>query len=416
MNTDRPPQPFAALARDALFVALAAVATVQSLRKWVGDRYAVPSGSMEPTLHGDPDDGDVVYVDKLADRRALRRRDLVVVDHPSDPGQLLVKRIAARGDDPEACWIDLRQGDVWLGPDAQRLQREQKDPIAARGLRATWAASPAGAAAEAALDRRACGDGRTLPSIGTVAVARTSLRPDARAARRQRAAGAVPDGALGAARAVDATSIDAAGARSRVGGDVQVTDVGMAVAFAGLAGDLLLTVETRHEALTWRLEPSAGKATLWRDGVDVRQFDLPAPRGLVEFGLLDDRVFLVVDGRREAMLIVPREPAWNPEPGQQPPGARTFAWIAVAGDGARLDWSYVEVFRDAYAWREPILGMPGQAGGWPRHVPAGQWFLLGDSAFDSHDSRHFGPVAATAFAGVPRAVLGPWPRRRWLAP
>jgi hypothetical protein len=184
----QPPPPFAALARDALFVALAAVATVQALRLRVGDRYLVPTGSMEPVLHGDPAHGDVVYVDKLADGAARRRHDLVVVAHPAEPGQLMVKRIAARGDDPEACWLDVRQGDLWLGPDAQRLQREQKDPLAARGMRATWAQAPGSPAAQQRLDLRACAPGTfALAGGAAVEVARTALRPAARQARRLRA-------------------------------------------------------------------------------------------------------------------------------------------------------------------------------------------------------------------------------------
>jgi len=164
------------------------------------------------------------------------------------------------------------------------------------------------------------------------------------------------------------------------------------------------------------VQPAAAAVTLWRDGVDVQRWPLPAPRGLVEFGLLDDRAFLVCDGRRDALVVHARDPAWNPPPSALPNGPRALVWAAVAGEGAALDLAYIEVFRDAFAWRDPILGMPGQAGGWPRHVPAGQWFLLGDSAFDSHDSRHFGPVPAASFVGVPRGVLGPWSRARWVGP
>lgn len=425
MNRDLqpPPQPFAALARDALFVALAAVATVQTLRLRVGDRYLVPTGSMEPALHGDPVAGDVVYVDKLATADERRRHDLVVVAHPSEPGQLMVKRIAARGDDPDACWLDARQGDLWLGPDAQRLQREQKDPLAARGMRATWAAVPGSPAARAGLDLRAADDGLAVASLGPLSVAQAQLRREARAARRQRDGSPLPDGCIGTARAVDASCIASDGARSRVGADVAAADVGMAVAFAALQGELLLTVETRHEALTWRVQPRSAAVgapsaavELWRDGDRVQEFPLALPRGLVEFGLLDDRVFLIADGRRDATLVVPRDPSWNPDPGAAIAGPRALAWVGVAGAGARLQATCVEVFRDVHYWRDPIVGMPGHAGGWPRHAPAGQWFLLGDSAFDSHDSRHFGPVPAASFVGVPLAVLGPWPRGRWIAP
>lgn len=426
MNRDLqpPPQPLAALARDALFVAFAAVATVQALRLRVGDRYLVPTGSMEPVLHGDPVAGDVVYVDKLAAAAGCRRHDLVVVAHPSEPGQLMVKRIAARGDDPDACWLDVRQGDLWLGPDAQRLQREQKDPLAARGMRATWAAVPGSPAARAGLDLRAADGDLAVASLGPVATAQAQLRREARAARRQRDGSPLPDGCIGTARAVDASCIASDGERSRVGADVAVADVGMAVAFAALQGDLLLTVETRHEALTWCVRPKPGAigpptaaaVELWRDGELVQEFDLAMPRGLVEFGLLDDCFFLIADGRRAAMLVAPRDPRWNPAAGAALATLRSLAWVGVAGADARLRATCVEVFRDVHYWREPILGMPGRSGGWPRHVPAGNWFLLGDSAFDSHDSRHFGPVAAASFVGTPRAVLGPWPRARWVGP
>jgi hypothetical protein len=420
MNRDlEPSQPLAGLARDALFVALAAVATVQALRLRVGDRYLVPTGSMEPVLHGDPVAGDVVYVDKLGAAADCRRHDLVVVAHPSEPGQLMVKRIAARGDDPDACWLDVRQGDLWLGPDPQRLERERKDPLAARGRRARGARAPGSPAAQQRLDLGACPPGTlALAGSGSVAVARSSLQPAARQARRQRDGSPLPDGALGAARPVDGSCIDVTGAALRVGADVAVHDVGMALAFARLRGDLLLSVETRSETLTWHVQPAAAAVTLWRDGVDVQRWALPAPRGLVEFGLLDDRVFVVCDGRRDAMVTLAREAAWNPPAGALPPGPRSLVWANVVGvdEDAGLELAYVEVFRDVHHWREPILGMPGQAGGWPRHAPAGQWFLLGDSAFDSHDSRHFGPVPATSFVGVPRAVLGPWSRARWVGP
>jgi type IV secretory pathway protease TraF len=49
-------------------------------------------------------------------------------------------------------------------------------------------------------------------------------------------------------------------------------------------------------------------------------------------------------------------------------------------------------------------------------VPTGRWFLLGDSSFDSHDSRQFGAVDTRLFLGTPCCVLGPWPRTRWVRP
>ena len=53
----------AAVVRDALVVAVIAVLVVQAMRRWCGDRYAVPSDSMQPVLNGDDRHGDVVFVD-----------------------------------------------------------------------------------------------------------------------------------------------------------------------------------------------------------------------------------------------------------------------------------------------------------------------------------------------------------------
>ena len=66
--------------RDAALVAVVAVLTVQALKRFCGDRYIVPSDSMQPLLYGDPQCGDVVFVDRMSAASLRRRGDLVVVD------------------------------------------------------------------------------------------------------------------------------------------------------------------------------------------------------------------------------------------------------------------------------------------------------------------------------------------------
>lgn len=411
--------------RDAVIVAAIAVVTVQALRRWIGDRYLVPSGSMEPVLYGHPSDGDVVFVDKTARPASLRRHDLVVVRHPEEPGQQLVKRIAARGDDVEGgCWIDLRQGDVWLGPDPQRLQREQKDPLAARGQRVPWAAAPGSPASAGLLLLEAAtpvAAGFRLPAcVDSAEAARGLFSPAARAARRRDAGGRpLPAGCIGSARPFDAGFLDATGARGRTGADVAVTDGCMELDLVRVAGDVLATIETRGPALTFHWRPATGRVALWRDGVDIATAALPVrdrPTRL-EFGLLDGRAFLCIDGSADASFVVPAT-AWRDDRDDDAPGGpRTLVHVGVAGgDGHELVFAALRLGHDVFAWREPIVGMPGQAGSWPRHVPPGHWFLLGDCAFDSRDSRQLGAVPTTACLGVPRAVLGPWPRCRWVRP
>lgn len=406
------------LLRDALAVAAIAVLTFQALRRYGGDRYLVPSGSMQPVLYGDPQCGDIVFVDKLARAANCRRHDLVVVQHPTDPTQQLVKRIAASGDDPAACWIDIRDGDVWLGDSAQRLHRDTKDPLAARGMRAEWATWQPGQEAAWLEQRAATVDGGVLvvpPLDHGAAAARTTFANAAWQARRGEHA--VPSGFVGTARAVDASYVDKNGGRGKGGEDVGVTDCGLELQFAAPCDELLAAIDWRAEVLTFDWQPATGKIALWRFGEDVATATLPPVSSgahRVEFGLLDDRAFFVVDGRPDSLFVVPRSTEWGvgdrPGPRSSP---RCHVYTAALGK-APLRLTGLTVFRDVFAWRERIAGMPGQPGEWPRFVPPGSWFLLGDNAFDSRDSRHFQAVPQSHFLGRPVAVIGPWARCRWL--
>ena len=112
------------------------------LRSWVLDWYLVPSASMEPLLHGDPVDGDLVLVDKTAYRSAEPARfDVVVVRDPHDPDGHLVKRLVARGDDADRV-VRILEGDLFVGPTRQSLRRLVKDPRDARRLRVPHFAFP----------------------------------------------------------------------------------------------------------------------------------------------------------------------------------------------------------------------------------------------------------------------------------
>lgn len=423
----------AAIVRDALVVAAIAVLVVQALRRWGGDRYVVPSNSMQPVLHGDDRHGDVVFVDKWSNAAARRRHDLVVVQHPEKPGQQLVKRIAARGDDVTAgCWIDIREGDVWLGESRQVLTREQKDPLAARGQQVSWAVLPGAAAGSSAgdpvggsrIDMGATGRGSpddsgtwTLPPMADSAIdARSVFGADARADRRRKSH-VVPTGAIGTTRCVDASYIDATGARGGSGHDVGVNDCGMTLDLRSVA-ELLCTIDARGEAMTFHTSLATGRVELWRNGEVVAATTWawrPQPRHRIEFGRLDDRFYFVVDDRRDALFLVPRDANWPVEADPVPGGPRTWLHVGVVGrEPVRI--AAVRVFRDLYAFRERIAGFPGDPGQWPRFVAPGTWFLLGDNPFDSRDSRNFDTVPSTEFIGRPLFVLGPWPRCRWLHP
>jgi hypothetical protein len=414
MGAHRFPLP---MLRDALLVAAVAVLTVQALRRWVGDRYVVPSDSMQPVLNGDPAHGDAVFVDKTASAAGCGRGDLAVVRHPEQPGQQMVKRIAACGDESGESFIDILDGDVWLGADPQRMRRETKDPLVARAQRVPWAAWPAPASLlDASAAREEAGLLVLPPAAADAASLRGTFGSEARQLRRRNGK-ATPGGFVGTSRAVDASYVEVGGARGRSGDDVGVKDCGMELELAGGAPALLCTIDLREEALTFHWDPAAGRVALWRNGEDVEGAVLPARPGgasRIEFGLLDDRVFFAIDGNRDTMLVVPRRAEWRSADREGAIGGpRTHVHVgAVGGEPLRL--RRLLVFHDVFAWRERIAGFPGDPGQWPREVPPGMWFLLGDNPFDSRDSRHFGAVPSRSFLGRPLLVLGPWPRCRWL--
>jgi signal peptidase I len=409
-----------AFARDAAVVATIAALLFQALRRFVADRYIVPSGSMQPTLYGDPEHGDVVLVDKLANRAGLRRYDLAVYRGVEDPQSNLVKRAVAFGDDAEHCCLELRDGDLWLGPNSQQLARDVKEPFASRDLRVPWfewpvtngepavqfVAVPAGTAA---------GGPIALPSLGDVGDVRRTVA-------RATGPGALRDGhALGdrwfsTVRAIDDSFLDALGYRRRGRGTTMV-DVGFdgELELDG-ASDLFCVVVLRPDAWTFHWQLADGVVELWRHGDTVAEHRLaegaapPGPRR-VEFGYLDGRFFFGVDGRADRLWCEPRRPEWTgPDAPEAQPLPRNLLHVGAVARAARI--VRCTLFRDLYWFRERMVGAPYAE---PTvMVGRGEVYLLGDNESDSRDSRAFGPVPDSAFVGRPRAVIAPWSRRRWL--
>ncbi|HLQ38915.1 MAG TPA: signal peptidase I [Planctomycetota bacterium] len=411
----------ALLLRDAMLVAAVALATLQALRTWVCDRYIVPTGSMEPTLHGDPEHGDVVLVDKLARSSGLRRGDLAVVRCPgSGQGAVekyLVKRVAALGND----WVDFRDGDLWLGPTEQLLQRVVKHPLDDADLRVPWFEWPVRGSDEAgrflALDAVTVGD-HGLCLAGTAASddeLLAELRPEARARRRHGTHQLLPPGCFGTVRSVDGSYLDAVGHRGAEGETVLVNDFGLTLWFGARLGagrspvtGLLLCLELRPHVYAWLC--SGDQVQFCRDGErtgpPIQSQDV-AGVAEVTFGILDGRCFLafgeqlvdwpaLADGWQDQPL-----PAARPEP-------KSLAYFACRGGGTGI--RRLQVFRDLWQFRRPVPLREHHAD----EVPPGYVYLLGDNSFDSSDSRTNGPYSLQEFIGRPRCVLGPRARARWL--
>jgi signal peptidase I len=96
-GAQRPPSRIHRLLRTLVFV-LAVVVVVVALRRFVVASYYIPSGSMEPTLHGCKHcEPDLVLVDKLSYRfGSVDRSDVVVFDRPPlapPEDRQLIKRV-----------------------------------------------------------------------------------------------------------------------------------------------------------------------------------------------------------------------------------------------------------------------------------------------------------------------------------
>lgn len=403
-------QGFLRVIRDALPVALVALLVFQSLRTFVCERYLVPSDSMQPTLFGDPRRGDVVVVDKLSRACGLRVHDLVVVRNPADPDRLLVKRVAALGDDPQRCYVGLEQGDLWLGPDAQHVQRERKQPLASRDMRVTWFEYPPTRVVEPLDHYLGPGDAWSDAPVlaGSGAGDAELLASTTVAARRAGWPQLYPEGCLGTVRPVETTFVDAYGNRRR-DGEVVVSDCGVEIDLDGATAldGVMLCLDQRPDTYAWIVRQDV---RFYRNGEPVGD-PMRRPGGIdhIEFGFLDGSFFLVlgdqlIDWRqRPAEWVSPDQPM-----ARQMPKSLLF-WRGL-GSGTAATVRHVRVFRDLWYG----LGRAYDQGSGPKFVPPGTVFLLGDNSFDSDDSRQHGAFSLRNFVGRPRLVLGPYPRFAWL--
>ncbi len=404
--------------RDAVPIAIVAWLVFHGVRTALLERYLVPSTSMEPTLHGDAFDGDVVLVDKTAfwpSRSAGPAPfEIVVLRNRWDPGgNHLVKRFIASG--PATLWIDA--GDLFVREPGEAPEgvRVVKRPGEHPDLRQTaFVVEPS--SGDAGLDRL-----RAAPGLWSVedGVIRLEARDPAELIRAQSEALVQPTGLpghLGTARAIDASFLDAQGVRLP-GGGVDVRDVGLAVDVEIGAGTTSLHLVVEQLGVRRALEYAAeGGIRLRVDGEQAGPVHSapPLPRGAasIAFGYLDGHLFVTVGPELVAWL--PVEVPWSaprdlvlPDSLPRPPA--NLLHIAVSG--APLAIHRIEGFHDVH-----YLGEQGSSRRDGFELEPGDLFVLGDNSGDSSDSRERGrdPLRREDLVGRPMAVLAPWSRRRWL--
>jgi signal peptidase I len=410
------------LAREGLPAVAVGLLVCHLIRSHLLEWYLVPSRSMEPTLHGDPERGDLVLVDKTAYwLRPPRRYELVVVrDARAPEDDYLVKRAVAFGDD-ERCWVEVAEGDLWLGTSRQTMQIDVKRPdsAAASALRVDHFAFPEAGAAPRAEDYfaaspawrvdRARGEIVLAPAAGSLAELAASLAGGA-GELGERAAGAQLPGHLRTRLPVDTRFLDAAGELR--GSFALHPDIGVELEARPGDGWSGLQVVLEFAARYWgfSVEPT-GRVVLTEMGEPVAAGQRAAPCAPaaalhVRLGYLDGWFFAQLDGE-----LVLYEKVDVPRQAPAAPAGLQHNLLHLASAGAALRIPALRVFHDVY------YGAPGAALAPQRlNVPPGSMFLLGDNSRDSRDSRFGRTYAVADLVGRPLAILAPAARRRWLTP
>jgi hypothetical protein len=377
---------------DLIASCILGVALFFAIRAFAFERYLVPSQSMEPFLHGDPDGGDRVLVDRTWRFRGgtPRRFDLLVVKARD---QNLIKRtLSAPAPGGRGEYLAFHDGDLFVGGSRSRLDRVVKHPDseAARSMRCTSHSWVAGSPPVLGLP---------VSADGFVHLAPSSDAP-----------GAVPAGAWSTPRDLDASFLDVDERRLAAGRGTP-RDLGVTIDLAHTpspaGAHLVATLEVFGVELAFdaavdgALELRTGGSTerlaasWWRSG----------DRSL-RFGILDGRPFAQVVGDASRTVVVggtelPKGPPLGDRVGRQ-------NRITLAARGRELVLSAVTLFHDVHYRPE-----------WDRtfRVESGELFLVGDHSYDSADSRNLGgdhAVTLDDVVGMPFAVVGPWRRMRWL--
>ncbi len=351
--------------RENIEALLMAVVVAVTLKYFFLEISRIPSGSMQPTLMGNPElaINDRVMVDKLSYRfRDPKRFEVAVFKHPLERSRNMVKRIVGMPGEE----LEIRAGDLWVRPEGgEWAVLRRPEAIQERMWKSL---DPGGWTPRGNPIRLAPGASvrYVSPNANSVMDHYLDGYPDGIRAR------------LAALRPYRA--------QSRVG-DLRVE--GNVTASAGC---LELVVELREGARTYRfILPGPGAAAnvpaRIEPGSDGFNVNFTAPKAVaaaeawqmptdesVEFAAenLDDRLDLALVVDRVAEVEVPFEE--NP-----------ISSIRLLVTGGPVELEGLEAFRDLHY-------LPGRDGTTLVKIPEGHYFMLGDNTLDSADGREWQAV------------------------
>jgi len=364
--------------KENIVPAVGAIVLALVIRGFAVQPFTIPTGSMEPTLHGDYVHGDKILADKAAYAFSdPERLDVVVFKYPEDIGKKrdFIKRVVGRSG--EKFLID--RGDVYIDDEILRKPLEKQKgiwiPIYAtdltkQSLLAPWYLENAKSASDGLLL-----DGRTdLAGLAYRADIKDSLRGS--------------------------------------GGTHLVGDIMLRLKLA-LLSDKAGTLQIR---LQEPMGQSAGSLSFDADSVTCTLFRTAAEEielarvrtppweryhfHTLELSSYDRTVNLLLDGKRVASE--PYEPS------------RVFLSkylpAQVRVEGMRVLVSELGLYRDIYWTNAEPFAFPGR----PLFIPEGKFVVLGDNSPRSEDSRRWrrSPYVPRENL-VGRASIVFWPPWRW---
>jgi len=368
--------------RENVEALLMAIVVALLFKYFVLEISKIPSGSMQPTLMGDPktETYDRTVVDKLSFHfRDPERFEIVVFKHPLEESRVMVKRLVGMPGEQ----LRIEYGDLWTRANADAPWRILRRPpsVVREMLRALPPAT----------------NGRDWSVVR--GGKEWQIRGDTIVARGDGAARFRADGGTLKDEYYDGypTSL-LPGFMQRYPGHGK-----FAVGDLRLEGELVAQADTR--AITFELT----------EGPHLYEFTLPGPKAepeaeirvrirdaatgtervehgerfaltagaRVAFALenIDDRLSFELDGRaRLTSEIAVSE--------------RQEATLTLSLDGAGADFSGLRLARDVY-----YQGPDGRPA-WSTEIPAGHYVMLGDNTQDSADSRLWEAQSFTIQAGA----------------
>ena len=358
------------------------------VRREFVDGYQIPSESMAPTLHGDPQDGDKILVFKKPFWFRDPDRWDIAVFRRDTANPYFIKRIVGLPGE----WIEIRDGDVWVdGKIARKPRAIEEDMLVtvASGL------DPASFDRHWVADRRE-GFGFN-EAEGALVV--------------------VPDTTVVFSHQGDVRDSIETGTHSQKGrhpvGDLELE---IELTPTSTSGTVVVSLHREGDWFDVSFPIGVGHPTIRMPGAET-SLDLVEPlasgnRAVIRVTHVDRRLRIARDGRE----IYSRS---YDSPGGRVDGPSNRASFAVVEGGAKIHG--LELRRDVYYTADGEFGVDG-----PILVPRGEdrasrrYYVLGDNSSRSKDSRFWGRDARRAtipfrdLVGVPVAVFWPPGRMRAL--